>query len=260
MSLSDAADSTPETAPWWGRFEIETDECLDRQIESLRIRTLRLEREWHITTERGEVATDGADPPVPNRYVFTQTRGPLHLLPTLAERLVITRPLAPLRIASGAMVTLYISTPVAIEISVGEPPVVLEEVFVIRPSDTWFGPSTYEGELCYASRTSARLTLADLPVRPDRALTTVNINNQGSDALLLERIAVPTRHLNLFAAPTGGLWTQDVSFTRKGADELADLALADGPPRDNHDAKMVCEAREAAGENTLFRAFGAMFG
>ena len=248
-----------EAAPCWGDFEIEVNGRLERQIGSLSIGVHRLKSEWQVVTDAytGIPRTDG--PPSPRRFVFKETRGPLHLRPALADRPVITRPLAPVQIAARESVTIYVSTPVLIQIAVDDPPVLLEETFVIQPSDTWFGSSTREGELCYASSTSARLEVSALPVRPERALTSVRIDNQSTDHLLLERIALPTPYLRLFKLPSGALWTQDISFTHESAGELAELILADAPFLQAPDGVLVCEPRVPAETRTLYRAFGAMF-
>jgi hypothetical protein len=61
-----------------------------------------------------------------------------------------------------------------------------------RPSDTWFGPTTMTGELCYAIRTSVRLNLENLPARPGRAISVVQVKNQSRTDLKVEKPRVPS--------------------------------------------------------------------
>jgi hypothetical protein len=227
--------------------------------------------EWQVIAEReepesGVIAAAAPTGPVRamtepqiNRYAFGETGGPLRLMPIVADRPVVTRPYDPLHVAPGGDVTIYLSSPLWVRIEVGEPPVLLQDTFIVRPSDTWFGPSTLEGDLCYASRTAGRLVLDEVPRRPGRAITATSIHNQTTSPLLLERISLPTSRLALFADDRGMLWTQDITLVHAGDTELADLTLEEGPPRHAPGATLVSEAREHGGRKTLFRAFGAMF-
>lgn len=67
----------------------------------------------------------------------------------------------------------------------------------IRPSDTWFGPTTSEGEPCYASKTVCRLRVEDVPLRPHRCLTKVTLRNRADDSLSLDRLKLPVNALAL---------------------------------------------------------------
>ncbi|MFT4562631.1 MAG: hypothetical protein ACI9BW_002377 [Gammaproteobacteria bacterium] len=257
MNTTDNQSSNAK--PWWGNFAIDVNDWLEKRIGPLHIHIERRRREWLVTVEHEEEGVAPISDALQNRFVFSETRGPLHLRPALADRLVITRLLSPVQIAAHESVTLYVSTPLMVRTSVNDPPVLLDERFVVRPSETWFGPSTCEGELCYASSTRARLEISELDVQADRAVTSVRIDNQGADPLVLERIALPAPHLKLFMTPGGALWTQDISYTRQTADDLAELVFEKIPLRHAPDSELVCEARVRAENRTLFRAFGAMF-
>lgn len=242
--------------PWWGEFVVPAGDTLSTEINGMRITIARRSREWQVETVR---AADADTAPESRRYVFEQTDGRLLLTPRLADRPVVMRPLSPLTVASGAQAEIYVSSPVLVQIAVGPEATVLEEVFPVQPSDTWFGESTIAGELCYASRTRARLSPDELPPTNDRAMTAIRISNRAADSLSIERLALRAPNLDLFATAAGALWTEDIALDRAGGDRLTRLTRIDGPPRHAHDASRLCTAREPAARNFFARAFGQMF-
>lgn len=235
-------------------------DTLQAEINGLRVMITRRPGEWQVETIRATDATeDTAATPEPRRYIFEGTDERVTLLPRLADRPVVMRPLNPLTVAPGAQAEIYVSSPVLVQIAVGPEPTVLEEVFPVQPSDTWFGESTIAGELCYASRTRARLRPDELPPTNDRAMTAIRISNRASDPLHMERLALRAPNLDLFATAAGGLWTEDIALDRAGGDRLTRLTRIDGPPRHAGDAELLGTAREPAARNFFARAFGEMF-
>ena len=214
--------------------------------------------EWQIETTRA--ADPLADMPAElRRYVFEKTDERVYLTPRLADRPVVMRPLTPLTVAPGAEAEIYVSSPVLVQVAVGPERVVLEESFAQQPSDTWFGQSTIAGELCYASRTRARLHPDELPPTNDRAMTAVRISNRGDDPLRIERLALRAPHLDLFATASGSLWTEDIALDRAGGDRLTRLTRIAGAPRHAGTAELLSAAREPTERNIFVRAFGEMF-
>lgn len=165
------------------------------------------------------------------RFSFAETPDTITVSPALADRPVIVRPESALSIPPGERVTLYASCPVwmALQLQVRRPkrggkgasPVVLTELPSHRPSDTWFGPSTREGELCYAVRTAARTDVAELPLRPHRAVTPVTVENQAATPVEIVRIEAPMPFLALHVDRSGRLWTDGVLFTREADDDTS---------------------------------------
>jgi hypothetical protein len=135
----------------------------------------------------------------------------------------------------------------------------LDELPSLRPSETWFGPSTTEGELCYATRTAGRLHLETLPVLRYRAITRILIRNRAHDALLVERIQLPVQYLSLFQAPNDLLWTQAVTLERGRDGGLAGLHIEDRPPAEAEGAVLIREPRQASRTGLLGRTFSTLF-
>ncbi|MEX2503116.1 MAG: hypothetical protein WD336_12130, partial [Trueperaceae bacterium] len=176
------------------------------------------------------------------------------------DRAVIVRPADPLTVPAGESVVLYVSTPLWLAIATHGPRHVLLEVPCYRPSDTWFGPSTREGDLAYASRTTARLDLADLPTRPHRAITPVQVTNRARDPLLIDRLRVPVEHLPLYGGARG-LWTPRVRLVRGGEhNDQADVQIDDGPPPQAGRSERLAPPRRTSDAGLNLRSFGRWLG
>lgn len=189
------------------------------------------------------------------RFAFDSSPASLVLEPRLADRDVVVRPADPLTIPAGQTILMYVSTPLWFSAATEEPRHILFEAPFFRPSDTWFGPSTVEGELCYASRTTGRLDLGELPVRPHRAITPVQIRNRTKETLPLERLKLPVGILPLLAGPRG-LWTpQIVLISNEGADR-ADIVVQPGAPSEAGSVVPVAEPRRRPDAALSLRTFG----
>ncbi len=179
--------------------------------------------------------------------------------PRLADRPVVARPERPFYVPARQQVTMFVGTPLWVALTPSATDHLIEELPLVRPSDTWFGPDTTRGELCYASRTGCRLRFDDVVLRPHRAITEVTINNTARDELLVERLKLPVQHVGLYEADDGVLWTQDVELQRVEGQDLAPLRVKSGAPRAAAGRVCIAPPREHAGENLLVRAFSQLF-
>jgi len=262
------------SAPWWGRFAMEEGQGGVWELGPLTLAVERRAREWRVSW-----ATDpqGDEPatrlavrcPLPAselpsgtrtaRFAVHATTPELALEPVLPDRPVVARPEPPLNLLAGEEVALYVALPVWVRILVaGERALV--EVPAQRLADTWFGPSTLAGELCYATRTSAGLQPANLPAAPHLATCRVLLTNRAASPLPLERLALPVHHLDLWWHRERGLWTRGLAVERAADGSLASLRLADGPPDSVHGAEQVTPARQPEPRLALVRALEALLG
>lgn len=256
-------------ASWWAPTEIEVGEGLRWRFGPLDLALYRSESEWHLGYQRDD---DGPDPEERSREPLTdlpemsrvdrfaagETSGQVSLQPRVADRSLVARPRAPLYVLPGERAKVYVSSPLWIEPRVGDPPRSLLEVPVKRLSDTWFGPSTREGEVAYALKTQARVRLEDVEPRPHRCVTPVVFENRGSDVLLVDRMNLPIPFLALYWAADRHFWTQRVLLKRGTGDDMAELDVRRGPPREAVGAERVSEARRKAEANLLVRAFSSL--
>jgi hypothetical protein len=262
-------------AGWWGQFSLAEGQTSQWQIGPLKLAVQRLPHEWQIAYERDgtlEEETNGwqQDPAAlhintlgyanTERYTFSQTSPTLWVLPALADRSVVTRPLTPFYVTAGEETVMFVSSPLWVRIQVDDPPKTLQEIPIRRPSDTWFGPSTMEGELCYASRTHGRLNFENVSLQPHRAITQVIIRNRANDTLLVERLSLPVPYLSLFETLAGLLWTESVTMVRARETGMANFDIGSSPPAQAGQAKLVSEPRQSPGQSMVVRAFGVLFG
>ena len=189
------------------------------------------------------------------RYATASDTTKLHILPVLPDRTVVTRPENPLTILPGTRVTLYVGSPVWARLLQGHDEM-LGDVPVSPPKEAWLGPSTREGELCYATHTYGRLSLDEVAHAPHRVMTAVTIENRAQQPFMCERVNLPVRRLSVYASADGRLWTESVTLEREG--ELANLVVDPKPPPIAAQASRVTGPRDLDGGG-LFRAFGTLF-
>lgn len=264
-------DSPTKGARWWGRYDVPLGAVQRWRIGPLTLRVQRFAREWRLATERStdyldgtvavaeaEAESDLREAPDLLRIGMQGTAGHLHLLPRLADRPVVSRPDAPFRVLGRDEVTLYVSTPLWLAVQTPDASTGLYELPIFRPSDTWFGANTREGDLCYATRTVCRLDLADVPFRPHRAVTAVRIVNRAESPLVLDRVSLPVGNLTLYDAD-GALWTESLTLTRLPDEDLAPVTLGKGPPAAAPGATRLAGPREEPPANLMIRAFSQLF-
>ncbi|MGD8310051.1 MAG: hypothetical protein PVG98_11480 [Chromatiales bacterium] len=276
------SDLTPAPAPdepgapgpsgWWGSFKLEAGESVLWELGDTRFAVQRRHKEWvvsrwpreggerrdwHVQTRRTALGDPEGDR---ERFVFARTRPDLEIRPALADRSIVSRPADPFFLQPGEETTIYVSSPLWAVIRVHGVAVPLKELALADLSDTWFGPSTLEGELCYATRTSARLSLDEIPHRVFRAVTPVRLENRAGTALPLDRLNLPVPFLGLYHRAGGDLWTEQISLVREEDGDMAALKIHPGSPRALGDATRIAEPRRRTDAGALVRAFGALFG
>lgn len=217
--------------PWWAPRELRRGSRLVLELGPIKLELGHGDGEWLLWSQtcseeegpgRSRIAVRrGLPEEVHERFVHDGPDRQVMLAPVLGDRSVVARPRQPVYLLSRQEVTFYLSTPIWLKIMVGTAQMTLRELASVRLSDTWFGPSTRVGELCYANRTHARRNLAELTLRPHRAITPLRIRNNAHEALPLEKISLPVPMLPLFGAEDGSLWTQRATLAR---DEVSDLA------------------------------------
>ncbi len=262
--------SKSKPTEWWAPIEVAGDSQLTVTLGSLRLTVGHGLDEWTLATETiadedssavVDFATSkGLPEKADERFVFAGDSNRLVLQPMLADRPVVIRPRQPVFLLSGQTVTLYLSTPIWLKVLVGDPAVLLKELPVLRQSDTWFGPNTREGELCYAGRTHARHHVNELPDRPHRALTPLTIHNKAAAPLPLEKISLPVPMLALYGDSKGKLWTQSLTLTREDKSDLASVRIETDAAEGGEERVRLAPPRREPGRGGMTRAFSLLFG
>lgn len=259
--------------PWWDRFEVDEDHAVHFRIGPLSLWVQRLPGEWRVVhwSEPDPMADHAesvrvdeiAEPPTHGRVVRFATERPdrtLVIQPMLADRPLVTRPETPVHVVAGDAVSFFVGSPLWVQLGIGDPVRVLTELPTLRPSDTWFGPSTLVGDLAYAARTHARRTMETVRPKPSRAITHVVIRNEGTDNFQIERINLPIPRLSLYRNDAGFLWTSSVTLERTADSTLAKLDTSGPPPAVAGKVTRIAGPRLPDERNVLVRTISALLG
>lgn len=272
-SVSTLDHATSENVDWWGPVTIPHSRCGRWQIGPLTLCIQRLAGEWRISRSAGVDAHDSrvaVDVPCDcaellneqevSRFGVSGDNEVLRLMPALADRDVVSSPQLPFYIPAGESVTVYVGHPLWARVLAGKNDVVLDEFAIHQPPDTWFGPDTQSGKLCYAARSFCQLRLDAVQNRPHRAITSVLVKNRASTELYLDRIKLPVPFLSIYSDPdSSSLWTEDVVLERFDNDDLAPLQVRKGSPAAVGRSLKIVEPRHATHGNVMVRAFGSLF-
>jgi hypothetical protein len=254
---------------WFGDYSLAEGETLRWRMGPKTMWVSRAEREWRVATSEGqdpleaelEIARPDQEPSGEELRLFRFVAPPgdrFRVLPALPDRPVIIRSDDPVLILPGSKVSFYISCPLWVQVWIGGATEPAIDAPVFRPSDTWFGSDTIEGELCYASRTSARQSLESLPIRHHRAVSEVQIRNQASTSLQLQRLKLPVPQLSLFASESGALWTEKLTFDRDDKASGAHAVLSNRPPT-GLELSPLNQPRRPLKKGFLVDAFGGLW-
>lgn len=262
--------NTGNLSQWWLPLALAEDESLKYSIGTLTLYLQRKEQEWIIASERLTESEDLfavsqrkiTELPAAlrtHRYVFQKNPEQFRLKPVLLDRTVVIKTRQPVNIPPAEKMTFYISSPVAVQIELIGVSSMLQEIPTLRLSDTWVGSSTLNGELCYATKTLARHSLDDIPLRPHRAVTPVTIQNKSSVMLNIEKLNIPVPLLSVFGAENGTLWTESISLQHEGEHTLARLSIDKKLPQDLTVKNLLSSPRTSLERNGLIRAFNGIF-
>ncbi len=257
---------------WWGDWELPADTELHVRLDALALWIGRAPSEWRLSHCLGERAAAPAlelpaRSPEPSfeaagvrgaRYAFRRTADRLRIEPALPPRGLVVRPEGPLVIPRGEQVTVYLRLPLWLRLCVPGGDCLLDTG--LQPlSDTWFGPRTGPGELCYASRLRGRLNLGDLPVDPFRAHAAIHIRNEAEAPLPVDGLRLPTPNLSLYAGADHQLWTETVLLVHEQDGEMAALDLGGGAPREAPGAALVAGPRSVPERRAVVHTFSGLF-
>jgi hypothetical protein len=188
---------------------------------------------------------------------FPSSLESLSLLPKLADRPMVAKINRPLYLPSGQGIKMIIGTPVWIRFQQAEDQLI--ELSTVRLSDTWFGPDTQHGELCYASETQARFTLDGVQTSPWKAFTPVQLLNSGEDGIHIERINIPVPNLTLYQGGSR-FWTSPVRVTRTSSADMGEVRVSGKPPDHIANPVEIAGPRKKLEGGVVKRAMGLLFG
>ncbi len=229
---------------WWGELQFALNQAYAWQFGSLYLRLSRGKKEWRIEYHRPALQHEGqqdwnildheAALPQPTqfeRYMFNNTSEMFYLMPRLADRSVVIKPVKPIYIPAGQRTSLFISTPLWICGFVDNQKSPLFDIPVIQPKDTWFGSDRMSGQVCYATPVDGRTELNLLRPRAFRAITPIHFYNDSHQQMRLKRINVPVPSLPLFYSEEGKrLWTSEIKVYQDSLDRAPRIRIESRTP------------------------------
>lgn len=222
---------TEDIAPWWGTFLVTDSQSRYLKIGQIVLCIDHYNQEWRIAC-RDEARNVNSPLKIMSVHSLTTE---IMVKPVLPNRPLLTTLERPLFIPGGEESLLFVSTPAWIQLSIGSPPLILDEIPTEILSDTWFGKNTLEGELCFAGfPASARLDELNRDIT--QIMTPVLIKNDNRDPLVLKQLKLPLPQLSVYHDAYHHLWTEQVQIAfedeiigttlmRNGLNKLKELTL-----------------------------------
>lgn len=262
--------NSPALSPWWLPIALDSGQSWQYTIGPLTLYLQRLRSEWLLGFTRSAEQQDRYQllsrsiSPLPEldniqRFVFRESPPQFCLTPKLLDRPVVVKTRTQISIPPAQQAVFYISSPVVIDVIMQQPSCPLAEIATERLSDTWFGPSTLHGELCYADKTQARYNRDELPARPHRAVTAITIENNASTMLKIDKLSIPVPYLAVYGLNDGTLWTDPITLQHDGNHALTRFKIGKALPTGVTSAARITGPRQHIERNGLIRAFTELF-
>jgi hypothetical protein len=266
-------DSSAPVSRWWRSYPLPVGAQGRWALGPLHLGAEHLPSEIRLSwlavggwqTDTISVEHPCADPPHAagaeiSRFALQSREVDLTLRPVLPDRPIVARPATTLWVLGRQRVDLFVSTPLWLEANLGGAADPLLCIPSVRLSDTWFGPSPGQGELCYSTRTQARLDVTKLPRHPMRAVTRVTIDNRGAGPVRVERIKLPTQLLGLYATPDDRFWTTSIELEPPAVEGTTRVRLRAPEGGADDRFEVASKPRHLQHTNMFERALSALIG
>lgn len=191
-------------------------------------------------------------------------------LPDLSEHPVITlqladkpyevNPAVDVKIAPQSRLVLYVSTPLWLQIKSDNEGLCLVEYPTVVPRLSWVGKNTTQGSLCYSTKSSAPSVFSEVTQYQHRALTALELINDGDQLLTIDRLSLPLDILSLYYSETGGYWTESVRYRIQPATGETTIVAANRPPEELGSVNIISQARDINKVNRFRTAMNLILG
>lgn len=162
----------------------------------------------------------------------------------LADKPYQVNPAAEVKIEPKSRLVLYVSTPLWLQFKSGDGKVLVEYPTVV-PRLSWVGTNTTEGSLCYSTKTSAPSIFSEVKHYKHRALTALELINDGDKLLTIDRLSLPLNILGLYYTANSGYWTESVRYRINPDTGDTTVVSAQRPPEELGDVTIIAKARTA---------------
>ncbi|MDF7798121.1 DUF432 domain-containing protein [Pontiellaceae bacterium B1224] len=247
----------------WKPNVIEKNQTLDVCMGSLHAWIHRGEKEWRIAHELQSESCERCASSISTepfrsdldwmRLIVEDQVGRVQLKPQLPDRPLIVRPEMPMCLMPKQSVQFFIGIPIWLAITFGAKHEQAIEIPTQPLSNSWFGQFT-EGELCYAMKTTAKLSLEGLQTSPQRAVFPLEIRNLSEEKLNFERLCIRPQHLNIYQGESR-LWTNKGRVSYRGEDNWSRIVYTSKAPEFDQAKYLLGKARTALQRGAFLKTF-----
>lgn len=255
---------------WWGKFQFAINDSMYWRIGERSIIVKRSQREWTIWNKQTDaelkmpikVGKTSSDEQLLDddcsRYILAATNEVLEIEPSLADRAMIVKPAIPLIVSPNEQIEMFVSTPLWLTVLIPSKDKPIADIPFWRPSDSWFGPSTQTGDLCYSKYTDAKLDESLLELRAYRATTKVMLTNELEEPLVLERLNLPVPALKLYVDKSNRFWSDEVSILQTEEHGKSVSRVKHFAPKNSTGLLLVSESRELSKKSSFLSSIKSL--
>ena len=252
----------PSTArSWWGRYNFVSDSWRKIECGSQTFFVRRSEQVWELCLLPSEQVRELDAPPPQariSRAISTEKSDSLVFAPRLPDRPLVFRPTGDFYVGAQERVVVYFRVPLWVVVCVPNPWRELLEMPLCQLSDTWFGPPTTEGQLCYAAGESWHAQLPEVSSE-SHARVRAEIVNPESSSMRVDRLKLRVGVLGLFATDASEAWTSDVRYFRTKGSDYVTMEVGSQLPICAPTAQLLSEPRRPNNQNVVMRALSQFF-
>jgi hypothetical protein len=246
----------------WGTYDVPKQEPQKIVIGPLNLWFLHNNQELRVAWSYLEENVNTEDLPLPTddqwkRWAFKERAPQLEIKPVFPDQPVLVKPENPFIIAEDASVRIYVRIPIWVQLNLlGEIQTELISLPVITLSKTWFG-DFQDGDLCYWISSGARLSTESDPSRPYMAICPLQILDQSTEDLDVQKICLRVEHLALYI-DNGQLWSGETILTYKGKTEISEVDYNNRAPIEAPDSSLITEPKTILKKSITAKTFSTI--
>lgn len=180
----------------------------------------------------------------------------IKFIPQSPDRAIIAHFRTPHKLLPREKIILFISSPLWLKLEMNNSYILDEALYM--PSDTWFG-SSMNGELAYATKVNCQFSLKDMPIRPHRVISMIEIENTTSELVTLHHLKLPIQFLNIYEASNDLLFTEKVIYKLQNREPKISVKFSENIGLDFNKLVKVGSARKKFDHKFFKKTFEYFF-
>jgi hypothetical protein len=239
----------------WGEHTLDGEKTSTWQIGDLDLQIKEAGNELWIASENSSMKKLPNDHEIKwSRWARRKSSNCIRLEPLFPDKAIVVKPESPFRLLPGVEARVFVRVPIYIGVKLKQKSDnYLAELPSVTLSLTWFGGPT-EGELCYWISSSARREITSDSKRDYLAICPIQLKNSSDQDLLVEKLCLRVKWLSLYDKDDQ-LWANETKVSYKGGNDLSQVSIISGPPREAEKASMINAAREITRKSFSIRTF-----